>query len=161
MNPRTENLIRSIQLLDRPSFNGWVKVLKGTPALDESLPTGITALAVACKLYSLAVRTEPEQAEQFAYMAAALLRAGADPQVCIGRKKGLRFIPWSNNPSQRELVVVEPGMSLAEACEGRLPPAVRRRLLQRSRAGHYNRSTQEGGRGVAIPQGRPHQPQAG
>lgn len=126
----TENLIRAIQCLDDRSFFGWLHALKGTAALDAPVADGITALAVVSRLYSLAVLTEPVQAARFAHMAELLIEAGADPWVRIGEKKALRFIPWSDNPAKKELIVVKPGVFLAEACEGRVPPAVRARMAE-------------------------------
>lgn len=87
MSVATESLIRSIQCLDELSFYGWFHALKGTPALDAPIGEGITALAVASRLYSLSVLREPRQAERYARMAALLIEAGAAPSVRIGEKK--------------------------------------------------------------------------
>lgn len=146
MSVGTENLIRAIQCLDELSFYGWLHALKDTPALDAPVGQGITALAVASRLYSLSVLTDPLQAERFARMAAMLIDAGADPWVRLGESKAPRFIPWSDNPARKELVVVEPGVLLAEACEGRLPPSVRAKMVESPIAsGALEFSTQDHG----------------
>ncbi|MCO7473049.1 hypothetical protein [Stenotrophomonas maltophilia] len=124
----TENLIRSIQLLDELAFYGWLHSLKGTPALDAGVfdrdpegIRGITPLVLAAKLYSLSMKTDPRQAPRYAAMVKALMEAGANPMTRVGERYALRLAPWLGI-GKKCLHLVEEGKALAEVCEGILCP---------------------------------------
>jgi hypothetical protein len=124
----TENLIRSIQLLDELAFYGWLHTLKGTPALDAGLfdqdpegIRGITPLVLAAKLYALSMKTDPRQAPRYAAMVKALMEVGANPMTRVGERYAMRLAPWLGI-GKKCLHRVEEGKALAEVCEGILCP---------------------------------------
>lgn len=79
---------------------------------------GLTALHVAAKAYS-AHLTDPMLARVFNEMVQDLLDAGASPYAEVGATYKRRWI------GGEEIMGVEvPGQTVAEVCEGRLPPAL-------------------------------------
>ena len=124
MSAWTESLIRSIQTNDSLAFYGWLHTLKGTPDLDAGVAgdPGITPLAVASVMYSKAIQSDPLLATRYATMIEALMDAGANPLVQIGKLERRR---------------VGEGRTLAEVCGGVLCPAMQA-WFGRQRAGKWS-----------------------
>lgn len=107
--------------------------------IDDRMPgLGLTALYVAAKAYS-AHSQDPKLAQVFDQMVASLLVAGASPFVAIGATYRTRMVPVMSKHSDPEIgtflggqklgereetIVVNPGRTVVEVCEGKLPPSL-------------------------------------
>lgn len=89
-------------------------------------PLGLTALHLAAKAYSVHAN-DPRLADVFNTMVADLLEAGANPLMEMGARWG-----WTWVGSERIWGIVQRGMTVAEVCERRLPPALQREMAGRA-----------------------------
>ena len=83
-------------------------------------PLGLTALHVVCKAYSVH-HGDKHLAGVFDQMASDLLDAGANPYIEIGTK----YRPQSNCQGDMVLAVDKHGQTVAEVCNGIVPPSLK------------------------------------
>ncbi len=124
----TESLISAIQAEDVEAFRTLVQGITtaGLAAgaypglwLNGQLPgSGITALHVAARLYSINYK-DPVRSAKFNEMVEILLTNGASPALAMGKtyRKG------TLGPN-RIIVTDDPGKTVAEVCDKRLPPSL-------------------------------------
>ncbi|WP_165710293.1 hypothetical protein [Stenotrophomonas maltophilia] len=124
----TESLISAIQAEDIEAFRTLVQGITTAglaagayPGLwfNGQLPgCGITALHVAARLYSINYK-DPVRSEKFNEMVEILLSNGASPALAMGKtyRKG------TLGPN-RIIVTDDPGKTVAEVCDKRLPPSL-------------------------------------
>lgn len=128
LSQTTEKLISAIQAEDVEAFRTLVQNITaaGLAAgaypglwLNGQLPgTGISALHVAARLYSLNDR-DSVRSEKFNAMVEILLTNGASPTFGMGKtyRKG------TLGPN-RIIVTKDPGKTVAEVCDKKFPPAL-------------------------------------
>lgn len=128
LSQTTEKLISAIQEEDVEAFRTLVQNITaaGRAAgaypglwLNGQLPgTGISALHVAARLYSLNHR-DAVRSEKFNAMVEILLTNGASPALAMGKtyRKG------TLGPN-RIIVTSNPGKTVAEVCDKKFPPAL-------------------------------------
>lgn len=124
----TEKLIREIQAEDVEVFRTLVHdtIAAGLAAgayprlwLNGQLPgSGITALHVAARLYSINYK-DPVRSKKFNEMVEILLSNGASPALAMGKK----YRKGTLGPS-RIIVTDDPGKTVAEVCDKKLPPSL-------------------------------------
>lgn len=124
----TEKLISAIQVEDVDAFRALVQSITaaGLAAgaypglwLNGQLPgSGISALHVAARLYSINFK-DPVRSEKFNEMVQILLTNGASPALAMGKK----YRKGTLGPN-RIIVTDDPGKTVAEVCDKRLPPSL-------------------------------------
>ncbi len=118
-----------------PINKAWAK----RSLIDDRLTgLGLTALHVAAKAYS-AHSQDPQLAQVFNDMVQDLLKAGANPFITIGARYRTRTVAVMNKieggeignfyggkkiGETQEQVLVDPGLTVIEVCEGKVPPAL-------------------------------------
>lgn len=91
-------------------------VVKGNPVNDRLPSMDITPLHVAAKAYAAHVDS-PLHAWIFGEMVRDLLNAGANPVAVMGRTSRMARSGWG-------VVEAEEGLTVAQVCEGKMPPAL-------------------------------------
>ncbi|WP_143048207.1 MULTISPECIES: hypothetical protein [Stenotrophomonas] len=124
----TESLISAIQAEDVAAFRTLVQSITtaGLAAgaypglwLNGQLPgSGITALHVAARLYSINYK-DPVRSKKFNEMVEILLSNGASPALAMGKK----YRKGTLGPN-RIIVTDDPGKTVAEVCDKKLPPSL-------------------------------------
>lgn len=128
LSQTTERLIQAIQAEDVEAFRTLVQGITTAGLAAGAYPglwlngqlsgTGITALHVAAKLYSINHK-DPVLSKNFNEMVEILLTNGASPTLAMGKtyRKG------TLGPN-RIIVTDDPGKTVAEVCDKRLPPSL-------------------------------------